>query len=82
MSLAAKLAAIRAASSQRIPADKLALMHQATAELRESGILDRTIKVGAHLPPFALSNAHGVIIRSPDLLQRGTVVLTVFRGNW
>ena len=31
---------------------------------------------------FALGNARGQVVRSADLLNRGTVVLTVFRGHW
>lgn len=82
MSLEAKLETMRAASKQRIPPDKYAIMEQATQDLRESGILERTIKVGAQLPPFELSNANDQRVRSQDLLARGAVVLTVFRGHW
>ena len=82
MSLEDKLAALRAASAKRIPPEKRAVMLQATQELRESGIMDRVIKVGDRLPPFALANADGADVFSDDLLAKGTVVLTVFRGHW
>ena len=82
MSLEDKLAALRAASKQRIPADKLAEMHAATAALRGSGLVQRAIQVGSRLPPFALANARGETVASADLLARGPVVLTVFRGHW
>ena len=82
MSLEEKLAAIRAAGAERIPAEKRAIMGQATQDLRESGIMDGVPKLGDPLPAFALKNADGVEIRSPDLLAKGAVVLTVFRGVW
>ncbi|MDD9901995.1 MAG: hypothetical protein OXT06_00340 [Rhodospirillaceae bacterium] len=82
MSLAEQLDAIRAAGSSRIPQDKRAIMGQATADLRESGILDGVPKVGDTLPDFSLQNAQGVEIHSSDLLSQGAVVLTVFRGVW
>ena len=82
MGLAEKLDTIREASAKRIPADKRAIMQRATLDLRGSGILDRVVKVGARMPPFMLRNAHGQEVRSPDLLAKGTVVLTVFRGSW
>jgi hypothetical protein len=82
MSLAERLDAIRAATDKRVPAAKLAIMHRATEDLRTSGILGRVIKVGDRLPPFTLPNAHGQAISSPDLLAKGAVVLTVFRGSW
>ena len=80
MSLEAKLAELRSAS--KIPQDKRALMAQATEELRGSGALDRTIKVGDKLPDFSLTNANGVEVHSGDLLDQGPLVVTVFRGVW
>jgi len=82
MSLAQKLDALRNSFEKRIPADKGAIMHRATEDLRASGILKRVIKPGTPLPAFMLRNGHGQEIRSPDLLGKGAVVLTVFRGSW
>ena len=82
MSLEDKLAEIRAAGAKRIPEDKRAIMGAATQAQRESGILETTVKVGDTLPPFVLKNADGVDVSSDDLLGRGAVVLTVFRGHW
>ena len=80
MSLEAKLAELRAGS--KIPADKRAIMGQATEDLRNSGALDRTIKVGDSLPDFSLTNANGDEVHSSDLLDQGPLVVTVFRGVW
>ncbi len=82
MSLAEQLDAIREASGKRRPADKQAIMGQATADLRASGILDDVAKPGDHLPDFSLRNAYGVEVHSADLLSQGAVVLSVFRGTW
>ncbi len=82
MSLEDKLAEIRAAGAKRIPEDKRAIIGRATRDLRESGIMDRVIKVGDALPPFSLANANGETVSSADLLAKGAVVLTVFRGHW
>jgi hypothetical protein len=82
MTLSAKLDEIRNGAMKMIPADKLAVMLKATADLRASGILDDVIKVGSPLPPFALRNMRGVTMSSQDLLARGAVVLSVFRGHW
>ena len=57
-------------------------MYRATEELRASGIMDRVIKVGDRLPAFALPNAYGREVRSDDLLAKGPLVLTFFRGSW
>ena len=82
MSLATKLDAIREAGAKRIPEDKRAVMGAAQQALRDSGIDSGFIRVGDPLPEFALGNARGQVVRSADLLNRGTVVLTVFRGHW
>lgn len=82
MSLAKKLDAIREAGATRIAADKRAVMGAATQAVRDSGIEAGFIKVGDRLPEFALDNARGQRVRSTDLLNRGAVVLTVFRGHW
>ena len=82
MSLAKKLDAIREAGAKRIAADKRAVMGAATQAVRDSGIGAGFIKVGDRLPEFALDNARGQRVRSADLLNRGAVVLTVFRGHW
>ena len=80
--LAEQLETIRQGADKRVPPDKRAIMHRATADLRASGIMDRVIKVGDPLPPFTLKNASGQEVRSEDLLATGPLVLTVFRGSW
>ncbi len=82
MSLAEKLDAIRARGAKRIAPERRAVIMAATKSLRESGIAERAIKVGDPLPEFSLSNTNGVTVRSTDLLAKGAVVLTVFRGKW
>ena len=82
MSLEDTLRGVREASAKRIPPEKAAVMHRATDELRRSGIMDRVIKVGDPLPSFALPNADGQEVRSADLLAKGPLVLTFFRGAW
>lgn len=82
MSLEDELAKVRAAGASRIPDDIRAIMGKATQDLRETGIVDRAIKVGDALPPFELSDVHGSMVSSQNLLEKGAVVLTVFRGHW
>jgi hypothetical protein len=82
MSLEDKLAAMRDAAAKRIPPDRLAIMHRATDDLRRSGILDRIVKVGSRMPAFALTNHDGSRVASADLLARGPLVLSFFRGSW
>lgn len=82
MSLESKLAAIREGAAKRIPEDKRKAMGAATQALRESGIMDGVARVGDALPAFSLANRSGDSVSSADLLARGPLVLTVFRGSW
>ena len=82
MFLADKLAATRAASATRIPPEKAAIMHRATDDLRRSGIMDRIVKVGSAAPAFALANYDGSRVSSVELLRRGPLVVSFFRGSW
>jgi peroxiredoxin len=83
MSLQDKLDAFKADfEGKKAPPDVVAVMHKATADLIASGQAERALKVGARAPIFTLPNAHGELVRSADLLARGPLVLTFYRGIW
>ena len=82
MSLAEQLDAIRAGAAKRVPEEQRMIMAEATNALLESGILEGAPKIGDQLPEFTLRNAEGDEVRSTDLLERGPLVLTFFRGTW
>jgi len=82
MKLQEKLDAYKAEFEKKTPPDKLAIMHRATEDLRKSGILDRVIKVGERMPEFVLPNVRGEKVSSAELLRRGPLVVTFYRGVW
>lgn len=82
MSLEAKLAAVREASAKRIPPERLAIMHDATEQLRHSGILDQVIKPGTPAPDFTLNDQNSTPLTLSALTARGPVLMSVFRGFW
>ncbi len=82
MSLEETLAKVRAASAAKIPDDIRAIMGKAVQDQRDSGIMDKVIKVGDTLPAFSLKNTEGVEVSSAALLAKGNLVVTVFRGHW
>jgi len=82
MSLTEKLEATRAASAARVPAEKQAIMHRATADLRASGILKKVLAIGQPVPAFAAPNYDGRLVASRDLLAHGPLVTSFFRGSW
>jgi len=82
MGLEDKLAAIREGAKKRMPPEALAMMGNATAKLRASGIMDGAVKVGDPMPAFTLKNHNGADVSSSALLQKGPLVVTFFRGKW
>ena len=82
MALQDKLNEHKANFEKNAPPEALEVMHRATADLRNSGILDRTLTVGDTAPEFELENTSGELIRSKDILSDRLMVLTFYRGKW
>jgi peroxiredoxin len=50
--------------------------------LRDAGVGGGALKAGDAAPEFALANADGQIVASSELLAKGPVVLSFYRGKW
>jgi peroxiredoxin len=50
--------------------------------LANSGMVAASLKPGDRIPDFELPNVEGELISSADLLARGPLVLSFFRGDW
>jgi peroxiredoxin len=57
-------------------------MHKSTSELVASGQVERALKAGDPAPGFVLPDANGALVSSQDLLAKGPLVLTFYRGVW
>jgi len=82
MSLREQLDAQRARSATRITPEQREVMHRATEDFRRSGLVERARKLGDKAPKFTLPNARGELVRSRDLLARGPLVVSFYRGVW
>lgn len=82
MTLQDRLDELSEQTKQKAPKEALAIMHRATEELRSSGIMERTIKVGHKAPEFALNNADGKAVSLSSLVAKGPTVVSFFRGKW
>jgi hypothetical protein len=56
-------------------------MHRATAELKASGIEQQALKIGDRAPSFTLFNQDHMQVVSNDLLRKGPLVVSFFRGH-
>jgi hypothetical protein len=82
MKLSEKMAKYSRNFMKQVPPEVIAVMQEAKAELRRSGILARVIKVGDRAPDFALTNTDGRRMTLGDLLHGGWLVLGFYRGRW
>jgi hypothetical protein len=82
MGLQEKLNAYNKSFQEKAPKEILDIMHGATENLKNSGILDRAVKIGDKAPDFALRNTEGKIVRLKTVLAEGPAVLTFYRGKW
>jgi hypothetical protein len=55
--------------------------HRATEELRQSGLAEPALKTGDRAPTSTLNNQDGNSIHSAELLAKGPLVITFFRGH-
>lgn len=58
------------------------VMANATKKLKASGIEKSGLQVGDKIEDFSLPNAVGQMLNLYDLLTKGPVVLTFYRGGW
>lgn len=82
MGLQEKLNELRAQVESDLSREAVAMMHRATDELRASGILEGVLKVGEKAPEFSLPNVGNDIVSSRELLEKGNLVVSFYRGVW
>ena len=77
-----KLAQMRAAHCDRMPTPEMAVLTRATARLRRSGILQRSLQPRETAPDFRFIDSHDQHNSLYELLRQGPVVINFFRGFW
>ena len=82
MSLKEELDRQREISHRRIPEEKWDIMQHAAYKLAESGITERCLRNGDLAPDFDLPNVLGKSVALRELLKKGPVVLSFYRGGW
>ena len=87
MSLQAKLDAFKAdfeagKPPYNVPPAVIDVMRRATAALKASGQAERAKKVGDKAPVFTLNDPEGNAVSSKDLLAKGPLVVSFYRGVW
>jgi peroxiredoxin len=82
MSLAIQLTAADEQFRQFAPESAQQIIYSAKSGFKDSFKPSSTIQVGDVLPEFRLSDAVGKDVSSSDLLAKGPLLLTFYRGEW
>ena len=82
MSLKEELDAYRADFMATIPAETRGAMERAHTDLVASGVTEHALRAGDKVPDFHLPEARGGFVCLNDLLAKGPVVLSFYRGGW
>lgn len=77
-----QLDALNKRLSKSISPASLKNINQAISEINDSEIIANAKNEGDQAPDFTLPDATGKKVRLYDLLKKGAVVLTWYRGNW
>ncbi|BDT74311.1 thiol-disulfide oxidoreductase ResA (plasmid) [Comamonadaceae bacterium OS-4] len=81
-SLTTQLSAFQADFKARVAPERLAMMENATAQLRLSGVEQTAMALGAALPDVGLQDATGHDVSLKALHAGKTTVVIFYRGGW
>ena len=82
MSFQDELAGIKRAVVEKRGAAMIATYERGIDELRATGIAYCALAIGDAVPGFELPNVRGDTVRSKDLIGRGPLIITFYRGGW
>jgi len=82
MSLKAQLDACRREYETKAGLRAVDAVRRSIRALTEAGLIAKAVKAGEMAPPFKLQCRRGGFIHLSDLLDRGPVVISFFRGDW
>ena len=82
MSLQEQLDTFKAQFKTQAPEGAFDAFARSTQELIDSGQAERAVKAGETAPDFTLTDQDGNTVALKDLLAKGPVVLSFYRGVW
>jgi len=82
MSLKEDIAKFMQQFMDQIPKKVKTIMEAEAERLAQSGIAERSLSVGDKAPTFSLPNGAGKTVASNDLLSKGPLVVSFYRGGW
>ncbi|MGL4687504.1 MAG: hypothetical protein ACRC0S_08925 [Fusobacteriaceae bacterium] len=77
-----KLTLLREGFKKRVSTETKKIMESSLAELKRKRIIETSLKVGDKIPNFTLLNSQGENINSQELLSKGSLIISFYRGSW
>jgi len=65
-----------------LPPEVKAVMHRATDDLAQSGVMEKVLQPGMEMAHFSLVDEEGNSVNSQDLVAKGPLVVSFYRGVW
>ncbi len=82
MGLTEQLNDLKQQLGREVPHEILEEIGQFVQGLAQSGIEKTSCQAGAKVPSFALPNVAGQMVSSEDILSKGPMVVSFYRGIW
>src|SRR5437867_12240453 len=82
MLLDERLKALRGKESADTPDELKSILSTELKALISSGLAHRAVEVGGKAPDFVLPDVDGNTVSSAELLRKGPLVITFYRGFW
>lgn len=77
-----QLSALVAENKSKIPEEIVKVMQAADLDLAGTGIVENIVGVGEKFPEITLPDATGKQVNIQELLEKGPVVISFYRGGW
>lgn len=82
MVLQEKLSAMKKESVAKRPPEVVATLLKEVEDLVQAGIAGNALKTGTVMPDFALPDEKGNMVNSRELIAKGPLAISFYRGIW
>jgi peroxiredoxin len=82
MSLTQLIAEFKETLKVDMPEEVLQVLNKGVEDLLQDGVGKDAIGVGNIMPAFQLKDARGALVSSDELLAKGPLVVSFYRGDW
>lgn len=82
LTLSDRLDLIKAGMAGHVPPEKVKMMTTALENLKKTQIEKKALSVGKNFPDFSLNNYDGKKVQLKELLKKGPVIVSFYRGSW